>query len=47
MFDRLGAYDRFERDRRDPRCVLPAPGIGRNIRQLEELPARAPNTMPR
>ena len=31
--------DRFERDRRDRRCVPAAPGIGRDVGELEELPA--------
>jgi hypothetical protein len=36
---RVDALDRFERDRRDRRCFLSAPGIGGDVRQLEELPA--------
>ena len=35
----VDALDRFERNRRDRRGLLAAPGIGRDIRQLEELPA--------
>ena len=35
---RVDALDRFERDRRDRRRVLAAPGIGRDVRELEELP---------
>ena len=35
---RVDALDRFERDRRDRRRVLPAPGIGGNVGELEELP---------
>ena len=35
----INALDCFERDWRDRRCFLAAPGIGRDIRQLEELPA--------
>jgi hypothetical protein len=31
--------DRFERDWRDRRRALPAPGIGRDVGQLEKLPA--------
>jgi hypothetical protein len=31
--------DRFERDWRDRRRLLAAPGIGRDIREFEELPA--------
>ena len=32
--------DCFERDWRDRQSILPAPGIGREGRQLEELPSR-------
>jgi hypothetical protein len=35
----VDALDRFERDWRDHRRALAAPGIGRDIRQLEELSA--------
>jgi hypothetical protein len=35
----VDALDRFESDWRDRRRLLAAPGIGRDIRQLEELPA--------
>src|SRR5258705_12710883 len=34
----VDALDRFESDWRDRRRLLAAPGIGRDIRQLEELP---------
>jgi hypothetical protein len=36
----VDALDRFECDWRDRRRRLAAPGVGRDIRQLEELPAR-------
>src|ERR1700730_12355338 len=35
---RVDVLDRFERDRRDRRRILPAAGIRRDVRQLEELP---------
>jgi len=38
--DRVDALDRFERDRRDGRRVLPTPSIPRDLREHEELPPR-------
>ena len=37
---RVNALERFKRDRRDRRCILPAPSIGGDVCQLEELPSR-------
>ena len=37
---RVDAPDRLQRDRRDRRRVLAAPGVGRDVGQLEELPPR-------
>ena len=36
---RIDALDRFERDRRDRWRFVPTPSVGRDIRQLEELPS--------
>jgi hypothetical protein len=35
----IDAFDGLQRDRRDRRRILPAPGVGRDIRKFEELPA--------
>src|SRR5262249_47948305 len=35
---RVNALDFLQRDRRDRRRILSTPGIGRNVRQFEELP---------
>jgi hypothetical protein len=36
---RIDSFDCFERDRGDRRRLLAAPGIGRKLREPEELPA--------
>jgi hypothetical protein len=36
---RIDALDRFECDRRDRWRFVPTPSVGRDIRQLEELPS--------
>jgi hypothetical protein len=36
----VDALDRFQRDWRDRRRILPAPSIGGDVCQLEELPSR-------